>query len=170
MNRFGTIPAVLYSVPSLVSIIITDNQVADVDAASLRKLSNLNCLDLTNNSIARVPPELGLLPACKSLKLEGNCFKIPRPVYLYIIAVHIYMCVCVHDLVDNSWFLRGVSKRALMIEGVGGHNPCSGGVAAPHCSPLEVALYYSLYADVRSNLMWRHVLSDLRSWLKVPLR
>ena len=82
MNRFSAVPPVLYSMPRIVSIVITDNQIADIDATSLRKLPKLNCLDLTNNSIARVPPELGLLPACKSLKLEGNCFKIPRPTIL----------------------------------------------------------------------------------------
>ena len=36
----------------------------------------------TNNSINKVPPELSLLPNLTSLKLEGNCFKIPRPAVL----------------------------------------------------------------------------------------
>ena len=85
--------------PGIVSIVITDNQIADLDATSLRKLPKLNCLDLTNNSIARVPPELGLLPACKSLKLEGNCFKIPRQVS----AFRLQSRVLVHPAYGLAW-------------------------------------------------------------------
>jgi Leucine-rich repeat (LRR) protein len=82
MNRFSSIPAVLYTIPSLVSLIFSDNQIGTIDVAALRRLPALNCLELTNNSINQVPPELGLMEGLNALKLEGNCFKIPRPAQL----------------------------------------------------------------------------------------
>jgi Leucine-rich repeat (LRR) protein len=82
MNRFSAFPDVFYAMPGLLSIIASDNQIMGVDADAMLGLQKLNCLDLTNNDINKVPPELGLLPAIKSLKLEGNSFKIPRPAIL----------------------------------------------------------------------------------------
>jgi len=82
LNRFADFPPVLYGMPSLSTIVATDNQIFGVDAQALQRLQGLSCLDLTNNSINKVPPELALLPNLKSLKLEGNCFKIPRPAIL----------------------------------------------------------------------------------------
>ena len=82
LNRFADFPPVLYGMPSLTTIVATDNQIFGIDAQAIQKLRGLSCLDLTNNSINKVPPELALLPELKSLKLEGNCFKIPRPAIL----------------------------------------------------------------------------------------
>lgn len=82
MNRFKEVPPILYQLPQLLAIVASDNQIAALDIDSLLKLSKLSVLDVANNSIAQVPPALCMLPELKSLKLEGNVFKIPRPAVL----------------------------------------------------------------------------------------
>ena len=82
MNRFGSIPVCLYSIPAITSLVFADNQIGAIDVPALRRLPKLICLELTNNSINQVPPKLGLLEGLSVLKLEGNCFKIPRPAQL----------------------------------------------------------------------------------------
>lgn len=67
--------------PKLANLIANDNQLSTIDAAALQGLPSLRCLDVSNNAITRVPPELGCLPLTM-LKLEGNSFKIPRPALL----------------------------------------------------------------------------------------
>ncbi len=47
--------------------------------SGLSKLKMLAVLDLQNNSIETVPPELGQLTQLKNLQLEGNAFRVPRP-------------------------------------------------------------------------------------------
>ena len=42
------------------------------------KLKSLQCLDLENNNIGRLPPEISLLPSLRTLLVMGNTFKIPR--------------------------------------------------------------------------------------------
>ncbi len=78
-NRFTELPEALFGIPSLTAIIANDNQISAIPVAGLLELPALVCLDLTNNSIGAVPPELGLVETLKSLKLEGNRFKVPRP-------------------------------------------------------------------------------------------
>ena len=41
-------------------------------------MSSLVCLDLENNNIGRLPPELSLIPNLRTLLVMGNTFKIPR--------------------------------------------------------------------------------------------
>ena len=55
------------------------NQIASIDVDGLASLKNLAVLDLQNNSIDQVPPELGNLKHIRSLSLEGNAFRVPRP-------------------------------------------------------------------------------------------
>ena len=58
-NRFQCVPAMLYSMPSLENVIADDNQIGAIDVDGLLRLPKLACLDLRNNSIAHVPPQLG---------------------------------------------------------------------------------------------------------------
>ncbi|XP_043195066.1 leucine-rich repeat-containing protein 40-like isoform X1 [Amphibalanus amphitrite] len=82
MNRLTAIPEVLYSVPSLEIILASDNQITEIQVEPLRKLTRLATLDLRNNSIAHVPAKLGYMEQLRSLGLEGNLFKQPRPAIL----------------------------------------------------------------------------------------
>lgn len=64
-NRFKSFPGVLYQIVSLETILLGNNQVDGVDPSHLMKLSHLSTLDLSNNDLLKIPPELGL---CTSLR------------------------------------------------------------------------------------------------------
>ncbi|KAF6025310.1 LRRC40 [Bugula neritina] len=82
VNRFGEVPAVVYKLKSLETLLISGNQVAQIDVSSLRQLDKLSSLDLQNNNISVVPPELGLCTNLRSLLLSGNPCRNPRPAIL----------------------------------------------------------------------------------------
>ncbi|KAL6444719.1 hypothetical protein ACFW04_002054 [Cataglyphis niger] len=81
-NRFTDIPEAIYDVVSLESLIANDNVIATIDVSSLEKLKKLAILNLANNNIAHVPPELGNLKNLRNISLSGNCFKYPRQAIL----------------------------------------------------------------------------------------
>ncbi|KAM0729669.1 Leucine-rich repeat-containing protein 40 [Formica fusca] len=81
-NRFIDIPEAIYDVVSLESLIANNNVIATIDVSSLEKLKRLATLNLANNNIAHVPPELGNLKNLRNLSLSGNCFKYPRQAIL----------------------------------------------------------------------------------------
>ncbi len=58
---------------------MSDNRITDIDVDHLKKLTKLAVLDLANNDIGLVPPELGNLTQLRSLQLDGNAFRVPRP-------------------------------------------------------------------------------------------
>lgn len=73
-NRLSSsLPALHTSFPALTSLLAADNQISDVSAASLDGLTIVN---LSNNSIERLDPRIGLLPL-KGLNVEGNVFRVP---------------------------------------------------------------------------------------------
>ena len=55
------------------------NQIKEIRVDNLKELSMLAVLDLSNNDINHVPPELGRLTQIRALQLEGNPFRVPRP-------------------------------------------------------------------------------------------
>ncbi|KAJ8277787.1 hypothetical protein GJAV_G00079900 [Gymnothorax javanicus] len=81
-NRFKVFPDVLYRLYSLEAILMCNNQVGSIDAARLKELEKLNSLDLQNNDIMNVPPELGNCTSLRALMLDGNPFRTPRPAIL----------------------------------------------------------------------------------------
>ena len=64
------------------NILMCGNQITSLDVGGLASLKDLAVLDLQNNSINHVPPELGNLKQIRSLALEGNAFRVPRPAIL----------------------------------------------------------------------------------------
>ncbi|KAK2143594.1 hypothetical protein LSH36_827g00044 [Paralvinella palmiformis] len=81
-NRFQELPKVVYNMSSLEILLASDNQIQDVDPDGVRGLSRLSSLNLQNNEIMHVPPELGLCTQLRALQLEGNPFRQPRPAIL----------------------------------------------------------------------------------------
>ncbi|XP_072294641.1 leucine-rich repeat-containing protein 40 [Eucyclogobius newberryi] len=77
-NRFKSFPDVLYELSALETVLLGNNQVVSVDAPRLQRLVHLSTLDLSNNDLLHVPPELGLCSALRCLSLEGNPFRTPR--------------------------------------------------------------------------------------------
>lgn len=59
--RFTELPEAIYDVVSLESLIANDNLIVKIDVSLLEKLKRLAVLNLTNNNIAHLPPELGNL-------------------------------------------------------------------------------------------------------------
>lgn len=79
-NRFSNLPRCIYEMDKLEILLAADNQITEVNVSSdaLARLKNLAVLDLRNNSIMTVPPELGNFTQLRSLELMGNCFRQPR--------------------------------------------------------------------------------------------
>lgn len=77
-NRFKSFPVVLYDLLSLETVLLGNNQVGSVDATLLQKMALLSTLDLSNNDLLHLPPELGLCSSLRCLSLEGNPFRTPR--------------------------------------------------------------------------------------------
>ena len=63
--RFSQIPDVVYELKGLEVLMLNDNKVGHIDASKIQKLDRLRSLDLQNNDIMQVPPELG---NCESIK------------------------------------------------------------------------------------------------------
>ncbi|XP_035699357.1 leucine-rich repeat-containing protein 40-like isoform X2 [Branchiostoma floridae] len=82
INRFQQFPSVLYSLVNLENIFANDNHIAAIDVDGLLKLPALATLDLQNNDIMQVPPQLGNVTSLRSLQLGGNPFRVPRPAIL----------------------------------------------------------------------------------------
>lgn len=59
LDRFKVLPAVLYHIPTLEAVLISNNQVGSVDPQKVKLMENLSTLDLQNNDLLQVPPELG---------------------------------------------------------------------------------------------------------------
>ncbi|XP_022700519.1 leucine-rich repeat-containing protein 40-like isoform X1 [Varroa jacobsoni] len=81
-NRFSKLPDCIYSWNQFEVLIASENLIGTIDVHKLSQLEQLTTLDLRNNSIALIPPELGNLRQLKSLQLEGNLFRNPRPAVL----------------------------------------------------------------------------------------
>ena len=65
MNRIAEVPSCVYELKKLEILFLNDNQLTNIDPDRLQKMPVLATLDLQNNNISTVPPELG---NCTSLK------------------------------------------------------------------------------------------------------
>jgi Leucine-rich repeat (LRR) protein len=76
-NRLtGTLPTLRTSYPALISLIACDNTISEVPAESL---SGLKIVNLSNNDIERLEPQIGhLAGTLTSLNVEGNKFRVPN--------------------------------------------------------------------------------------------
>uniref|UniRef100_A0A2A4K533 Disease resistance R13L4/SHOC-2-like LRR domain-containing protein n=1 Tax=Heliothis virescens TaxID=7102 RepID=A0A2A4K533_HELVI len=79
-NKFTKIPRCVYELENLEILLAAENKIDEINVSSdaLAKLKKLAVLDLTNNSILTVPPELGNFTHLRSLELMGNVFRQPR--------------------------------------------------------------------------------------------
>lgn len=73
--RFKCFPDVLYRILTLETILISNNQVGAIDPVRLKMLDRLSTLDLQNNDIMQVPPELG---NCTSLRYGKHQYSFPQ--------------------------------------------------------------------------------------------
>eukprot|EP00795_Rhopilema_esculentum_P004854 gene4854-21183_t len=64
-NRFKEVPKLLYEIGTLETILASSNQIIEIDVDGLKKLQRISTLDLSNNNISHVPPELGNVTTLK---------------------------------------------------------------------------------------------------------
>ncbi|KAG8132531.1 hypothetical protein E2320_010377 [Naja naja] len=81
-NRFKIFPNVLYRIATLEAILLGNNQIGSLDPQQLKKMEKLSTLDLQNNDLLQIPPELGNCDNLRVLLLEGNPFRTPRAAIL----------------------------------------------------------------------------------------
>ncbi|XP_065593541.1 leucine-rich repeat-containing protein 40 [Cyrtonyx montezumae] len=81
-NRFKVFPSVLYRILALETVLLSNNQVGSIDPLQLKGMEKLGTLDLQNNDLLQVPPELGNCETLRTLLLEGNPFRAPRAAVL----------------------------------------------------------------------------------------
>lgn len=67
----------IYELPILEILFLNNNKLKEIDAEKIVKMKHLTTLNLQNNDIGRIAPELGKATQLKSLQLEGNAFRIP---------------------------------------------------------------------------------------------
>ncbi|XP_026733281.1 leucine-rich repeat-containing protein 40-like isoform X1 [Trichoplusia ni] len=79
-NKFTKIPRCVYELENLEILLAAENKIDEINVSSdaLAKLKKLAVLDLANNNIVTVPPELGNFTHLRTLELMGNCFRQPR--------------------------------------------------------------------------------------------
>ncbi|XP_045102562.1 leucine-rich repeat-containing protein 40-like isoform X5 [Portunus trituberculatus] len=77
-NRFETLPACVYEMEQLEILCAANNQLKLIYVEGLSKLKRLATLDLHNNNIDFVPPQLGNVTQLRTLVLHGNPFRVPR--------------------------------------------------------------------------------------------
>jgi len=82
VNQFEAIPDCLYACAKVETILIANNKIASIEVDKLAQLPNLAILDLQNNAIQSVPPQLGNLTQLRQVQLEGNLFRVPRAAIL----------------------------------------------------------------------------------------
>jgi len=78
-NKFVRLPPTIYKCLKLEILVASNNRLSSIEIEELSLLTNLTVLDLRNNDIQVVPPTLGNMVQIKSLLLEGNGFRVPRP-------------------------------------------------------------------------------------------
>ncbi|PVV03017.1 hypothetical protein BB560_002519 [Smittium megazygosporum] len=66
----------LVGISSLTTISLSHNQIDSIEHPFI--FSGLANIDLSNNSIASVPLQLGLITTITNLNLSGNLFRVPR--------------------------------------------------------------------------------------------
>lgn len=63
----------MFEMQGLEILQISDNQIQEINVQSLKNLTRLAVLDLSNNNISQVPPELGNM---KQLRYVKHTFQI----------------------------------------------------------------------------------------------
>lgn len=61
-RRFPVIPSVVYELQKLEILFVNGNRIEEVDVERLQHMPLLSTLNLQNNNIVHVPPELALIP------------------------------------------------------------------------------------------------------------
>eukprot|EP01060_Flectonema_neradi_P017692 TRINITY_DN24539_c0_g1_i1.p1 TRINITY_DN24539_c0_g1~~TRINITY_DN24539_c0_g1_i1.p1 ORF type:complete len:640 (+),score=78.96 TRINITY_DN24539_c0_g1_i1:79-1920(+) len=72
IQQFPVVP------PCLTTLVLSGNKITQLPLQHLTHIHNLNTLDISNNELQQVPPELGCMTSLRSLLLSGNPLKTIR--------------------------------------------------------------------------------------------
>lgn len=72
------LPASIACLTALSSLLLSENGIADLPTGPLATLASLEELDLRNNALTQLPPQLALMPRLRSLSVEGNILRTVR--------------------------------------------------------------------------------------------
>ncbi|KAI9840295.1 MAG: hypothetical protein M1837_001782 [Sclerophora amabilis] len=75
INRISSLPKLRPSFPKLRKLFANSNAITEL---AVESLDGLEVVDLRDNDIHRLPPELGLLNSIRSIEVSGNSFRVPR--------------------------------------------------------------------------------------------
>ncbi|XP_036898449.1 leucine-rich repeat-containing protein 40 isoform X4 [Sturnira hondurensis] len=81
-NKLSFISSELCMLQKLTFLDLSNNQVGSVDPGKLKTMESLITLDLQNNDLLQIPPELGNCVNLRTLLLDGNPFRVPRAAIL----------------------------------------------------------------------------------------
>lgn len=86
--RFKIFPNVLYHILTLEAILLGNNQIGSLDPQQLKKMEKLSTLDLQNNDLLQIPPEL------------GNCDNLrwPHELWIFLNSIFILPKYCAEAL------------------------------------------------------------------------
>ena len=65
LPRFEAIPDGVYELPILENLFMNDNKLKSIDALKILKMKHLATLNLQNNDLTHIPPELGKTTSIK---------------------------------------------------------------------------------------------------------
>ncbi|KAF8451263.1 hypothetical protein BGX38DRAFT_1269520 [Terfezia claveryi] len=74
-NKIKDIAGLRPTFPQLTRLYARDNLIEEIPVETV---DGMKVLDLVGNSIAALPPKLGLVTTLRELRVEGNCFRVPR--------------------------------------------------------------------------------------------
>ncbi|KAF8466436.1 hypothetical protein BDZ91DRAFT_794290 [Kalaharituber pfeilii] len=74
-NRVKDIAGLRPTFPCLTRLYARENVIEEIPVETV---DGMRVLDLAGNSIASLPPKLGLVTTLRELRVEGNCFRVPR--------------------------------------------------------------------------------------------
>ncbi|KAG5886603.1 hypothetical protein JTB14_001027 [Gonioctena quinquepunctata] len=77
-NKLAGIPDCIFGMIGVENLLMKENSIEEIPIDGLRNLKRLSTLDLSNNNIQQVPPELGNMTQLRCLELKGNPFRQPR--------------------------------------------------------------------------------------------
>lgn len=83
--RFTEIPGCVYNLPTLQILLAGGNKITSINVAGLSKLKHLAVLDLSNNNISQVPPQLGNMKQLRlDYKLNSTLTLLNRPLQTFL--------------------------------------------------------------------------------------
>lgn len=74
----SALPPSIAELRALTTLLLSENSLVALPTETVEALTNLEELDIRNNALTHLPPQLGFMPRLRSLSLEGNILRTMR--------------------------------------------------------------------------------------------